>query len=322
MTRIAAIALGLALSLALAACGEDPASRPYQGYVEGEFLLVGAKVTGQLATLDVAAGDAVEAGDRLFGLDPKQAEARRTEAAARLEQAEAELQNLLKGKRPLEIAVIEAQVDEARARLALADAQYKRIDRLTGERVASQSQLDDARMSRDVAKAELERLKRELETARLPAREDEIEASRRNVNAARATLDAVATELDDLTQSAPRAGRVQEIFYREGEIVPAGRPVVSLLPPDNRKIRFFVPEAELSAVSLGEEVTVSCDGCPQTLRARISFVSDEAEYTPPVIFSVESRNKLVYKVEAVPSGPASALKPGQPVDVALSPGGP
>lgn len=319
MTRLLAV---LAVALVLAGCDENDGPATYQGYVEGEFLLVGADVTGQLVQLDVAAGDRVAEGAALFALDRTQAEARRAQAQAQLAEAEARLADLRKGRRPAELDVIRAQIEEAEARLALARAQYQRINRLQGERVVSQSQLDDARMSRDVAEAELKRLRQELQTAELPAREDEIAAARRAVAAARARLDETEAQLAELARSAPRAGVIQEVFYREGEVVPAGRPVLSLLPPDNRKIRFFVPEPALSSVAMGEAVAIGCDGCPAGLRARVTFVSDEAEYTPPVIFSVESRRKLVYKIEAVPTGNAGALKPGQPVDVTLSAGGP
>jgi HlyD family secretion protein len=111
---------------------------------------------------------------------------------------------------------------------------------------------------------------------------------------------------------------VVDTLYRQGEWVAAGAPVVSLLPPENVKVRFFVPEPRLGAITVGDEVHVRCDACGPDLSAVISYVSPDAEYTPPVIYSREMRAKLVYLVEAEPRQP-TALRPGQPVDVTLAP---
>ena len=112
------------------------------------------------------------------------------------------------------------------------------------------------------------------------------------------------------------SGTVQQVYYRPGEMVPAGRPVLSILPPGNIKLRFFVAQALLPKIALGDAVDVACDGCGEPLRAKISFISRSAEYTPPVIYSLEERNKLVFMVEARPEKP-DGLRVGQPVQVAL-----
>ncbi len=112
-------------------------------------------------------------------------------------------------------------------------------------------------------------------------------------------------------------GTVQQIYFRPGEMVPAGRPVLSLLPPGNIKVRFYVPEAVLPRVSYGDEVDVACDGCAHGLTARVSFIAKQSEFTPPVIYSLEERAKLVFLIEALPDKPAE-LRVGQPVDVTLT----
>jgi len=116
---------------------------------------------------------------------------------------------------------------------------------------------------------------------------------------------------------APVAGTVQQIYFREGEMVPAQRPVLSIMPPGNMKLRFFVSETELPKLSIGEEVKVTCDNCADDLTARIYFIATSAEYTPPVIYSLDERNKLVYLIQARPSRP-DALRVGQPVSVYLN----
>jgi len=117
---------------------------------------------------------------------------------------------------------------------------------------------------------------------------------------------------------APIAGTVQQIYFRIGETVAAQRPVLSIMPPGNMKIRFYVPEVDLPKLSIGEEVRIACDNCSADLTARIYFLSTTAEYTPPVIYSLDERNKLVYLVQARPSRP-DALRVGQPISVFLTP---
>jgi len=117
---------------------------------------------------------------------------------------------------------------------------------------------------------------------------------------------------------APVAGTIQQIYFREGEMVPEKRPVLSIMPPGNMKIRFFVPETELPKLAIGDEVKVTCDNCSADLSAKIYFIATTAEYTPPVIYSLEERNKLVYLIQARPSRP-DALRVGQPISVYLNP---
>jgi HlyD family secretion protein len=138
------------------------------------------------------------------------------------------------------------------------------------------------------------------------------------VTAARAQLAQAEWRLDQMSQAAPQGGIVVDTLYRPGEWIAAGAPVVSLLPPENVKVRFFVPEPRLGAIGIGDEVHIGCDACAAGLTATISYVSPDAEYTPPVIYSREMRAKLVYLVEARPRQP-TALRPGQPVDVTLAP---
>ena len=131
---------------------------------------------------------------------------------------------------------------------------------------------------------------------------------------AEAQLTSSRTRLARRKLSSPVSGTVQQVYYRPGELVPAGRPVLALLPPGNIKIRFFVPEATLPKIALGEPVTIHCDGCKADAPARVTFISRSAEFTPPVIYSLQERAKLVYLIEARTDTP-SDLRVGQPVDV-------
>lgn len=138
---------------------------------------------------------------------------------------------------------------------------------------------------------------------------------------AKANLDWSRTRLARRSASSPADGTIQQVYYRPGETVPPGRPVVSLLPPENLKIRFFAPETQLASIKYGETVTVSCDGCAAKLTAKVSFIARSSEYTPPVIYSLEERAKLVFLIEARPEHPEK-FRVGQPVTVTLPEGPP
>lgn len=144
---------------------------------------------------------------------------------------------------------------------------------------------------------------------------EEAEAAMRS---AQARLNSSQTKLARRKAFSPAGGTVQQIYFRVGELVAAGRPVIAVLPPGNLKVRFFVNEAMLPRIALDDTINIQCDGCPSGLTARVSFIARTAEYTPPVIYSLEERNKLVFMVEALPEKPES-LRVGQPITVTLAP---
>lgn len=135
---------------------------------------------------------------------------------------------------------------------------------------------------------------------------------------AQARLNSSQTRLARRSVFSAVTGTVQQIYYRPGEMVPAGRPVLALLPPGNIKVRFFVPQAVLPNIAYGDTIAIRCDGCEKNLTARVSFIAKQSEFTPPVIYSLEERAKLVFLVEALPQQPG-ALRVGQPVDVSVLP---
>jgi HlyD family secretion protein len=142
---------------------------------------------------------------------------------------------------------------------------------------------------------------------------DDAEAALRQ---AKANLDWSQTRLMRRNAYSPGDGTVEQVYYRPGETVPAGRPVVAILPPGNLKLRFFAPQAILPTIKYGDIVDVSCDGCESGLTAKVSFIARSAEYTPPVIYSQEERAKLVFLIEARPEHP-DKFRVGQPVTVTL-----
>jgi len=288
----------------------------WSGYAEGDYVYIAAPVAGTLKTLAVQAGQEVAAGAPLFALDATPEQAARAEAEARIRAAEAQAENTTKGRRADEVAVVRAQLAQARAQAARAETEWQRQKALVDQNFVSQSRLDDATTARTQARDRVTELEASLRVANLPARVDERESAEAQVEVAKQAQKQQAWREQQATQSAPAAGLVADTFWRAGEYVPAGQPVVSLLPPSARKARFYVPETEVGKLKIGQAVQLHCDGCSAPIAARISRIATQPEYTPPVIYSNTQRTKLVFLVEARPeAADAVKLHPGQPLDV-------
>jgi len=305
------------LAGAFAGCGNQT-DGALQGYAEGEYLRVASPIAGQLARLHVARGTTVKTGEPLFALEQENEAAARRQAEEQLRQAEAQHRNLLTGKRPEEIDALRAQLAQAEASLTLSESNLTRQEELVRAKFVSKEAADTARSARDRDQGRVSELKAQLATAKLAARPDEIRAAQAATAAAREALAQADWRLDQKSSRAPRDGQVTDTLYVQGEWVSAGSPVVTLLPPANIKVRFFVPEKTLGSVKTGQAISVRCDGCEKPVSAHISYISSQAEYTPPVIYSRENRAKLVFLVEARPApAEAAMLHPGQPVEVTL-----
>ena len=313
--RLLVIVLLLAAASLIAALVLIPRlnrSNVLSGYVEGEPLYLAAPVSGAVAQVYVQRGDRVKAGDKLFVVDPAQLTAQRQQAVAEVGAAQAQAQDARKGLRPVELAVYDANIAAAEARARDAAADMRRVQPLVRKGIYAPARLDDVRAALQTANAQLVAAQRQRDAATLGAREGQVEAADSRVAQAQAGLSAADARLSDLAPVAPSAGRVEEVFFQQGEWSTANQPVLSLLPDDRIRLRFFVPEQSLAAYRIGSVVRFACDGCASGLSARITFVSPRPEFTPPIIYSRETRDRLVYMVEARPS---ARLNPGQPVDV-------
>jgi HlyD family secretion protein len=304
-------------AVALVACS-DPKPAALQGYVEGEFVRVAAPFAGTLVKLDVQRGQAVAAGAPLFSLEAESESAGRREAEERMRRAEAQVEDLRKGRRPTEIEAVRQQLAQAEAASAFSQKELARVEDLVNKGFLSRQKLDEARAARDRDRSRVAELTADLATARSGARPDELRAAQAEAQAARAALAQADWRLRQKSVAATVAGSVSDTLFVLGEWVPAGAPVVTLLPPGNVKARFFVPETRLGEVKVGQAADLACDGCGAPIGARVTFIAPQAEFTPPVIYSKDNRAKLVFLVEARPSAEdAARLHPGQPVDVTL-----
>ena len=303
------IVIVLLVGIALVAwylLGGSSRERMLSGYIEGESLFLAAPVAGTVGTLSAQEGQRVDAGARLFTIDPATLSAQGEQARAQVAEARTQIA----------AAAANAQQAEAEAVAAAADADRARRDLNRLLSVRSDDPAAVAGKDIDAARAELREANARVNAARetASARRAQIAAARAQESQARGGEREVAIRVGQLAPPAPSAARVEDVFYRPGEWVAANQPVVSLLPDDRVKIRFFVPEQEVARYRPGRSVRFSCDGCAAGLTAKISYVSPRPEFTPPVIFSRDSRDRLVFMVEARPAKPAN-LMPGLPVDV-------
>lgn len=313
--RLASLLVACSLS---AGC-TDGGSQVLQGYVEGEFVLVASPHAGTLARLAVARGDTVLRGEPLFAIEDSIERAAADETQARVQAAQARIENLRAARRVAEIDALKQQAAAAAASLALSEETLRQQRRLHAQGFVADSSLDAARSVHDRDAAQLAQAQAQVRNAESSiGREPEIAAARAELEAARAAYGQAATRVEEKAPVAPSDARVADTYFRVGESVPGGAPVVSLLPTQGVKLRFFVPQAQVGALQVGDAVRAHCDGCEGPIDARIVFVAPRAEFTPPVIYGEHARQKLVFLVEARPSPPAAArLHPGQPVDVEL-----
>lgn len=308
----------LLLATLLGGCGQDIAPA-YQGYVEGEYLYLAAPQAGYLKSLDALRGSRVAAGQALFAIASDPDAQALDEAQARAGSAREKVENLKEPRRAPEIAALEANLQAAQATLRLAKTRLAQQQALARAKFVSQAALDEATSVHDQALAQVEAARQQLATYRATlGRQAEVRGAQADLQAAAALVAQKRWLVERKSLSAPATGEVAETYYRPGEWVPAGAAVASLLPDARRRLRFFVGETAVGGLKPGQRVEASCDGCAATIGATIDFIAAQAEYTPPVIYSRGSREKLVFRVEAAPDARQAAdLRPGLPIDVRL-----
>jgi HlyD family secretion protein len=291
--------------------GDGDSKEQFTGYVVADEVYMTSPIAGTLASVSVRRGQRVAAGTQLFQVDP-------TQRAAGTEQAQAQNSANQAQVNQQQAALAKAREDAAAAQ-ADADrlgAELRRLTAAQREKAGSVAQLDI-----DQARAAYQAASRRRDAARtqLGAASAAIDAARAQVQGAQAGLTSARRQLTELAPVAPSAGRVEDVMFKAGETVPANVSVVSIVPDGEVKVRFYVPQALVASYKPGRKVAIGCDGCAAGMTATVSFVASEPEFTPPVIYSLDARQKLVFMVEAVPSN-GRALVPGQPIDVAPSDG--
>ncbi len=264
------------------------------GYVEADLVYLAPQDSGVVKTLNVREGDKVKAGDIIFTLDPARASLAADQASAAAMSVAA---------RTADDGAIAKQIAEAEAAFKLAEQTFRRSRDLVKDGAVSKEKYDMDAAAVAAAKARLEGVRAERD------------AMLREGEAMNAAARLAERRLTDLETFAPQAGTIERIYRRPGEVAAFGDPIVALLSPENLKLKFFAPEAMLSSLTIGAAIEFTCDGCAAARAAKISFIASEPQFTPPVIYSIKEREKLVFLVEARPDEP-EGLRPGLPVTVA------
>jgi HlyD family secretion protein len=300
----------------LAGCGNASDQSTYTGYVEVKYRYIAAEQAGRIITEPVTEGDRVEKGDLLFRLEAQAQEAQLARLEAQVAEAAAGVSDISAGARPEEMKALQARLSEARARYTQARSDRDRHMALVEQELEPQAVADKVQADYRAARARLRAAEEAINIARLGGREGQVSAARAALEAARQSADEARYRLAQRSVSAPVNASVEEIYYRPGEVVGAGRPVMALLPENAMVVRFFVSQQALPGFSLGQELQIKADGLDQPIEAKITFISSRAEFTPPVIYSADSREPLVFMVEARPAT-QQGLHAGLPVDVEL-----
>lgn len=312
MEEFLAILTGL-VAVIVPGFGATPAPS-WNGYVEADYVYVAAVSSGTIMSLAVAEGDMVAPGDVLFMLNDAQYRAAVSAAEARTGAANAALANLMTGSRSDEIEVIRASLAKAEADLRLAQENATRTQKLFEGGLTSRANLDQALAALASAEATVRQLEAQLKVAELPARDAQQQQALANVAVAQADADKARADLADRVVKAPVSGRIERLYFASGETPAAGAPVVSLLAADALKVKFYVAEADRPGFALGDTVSVTCDGCAGEIAARLTYVASDPQFTPPIIYSRDERQRLSFLAEATIAGGAGLL-PGQPVTV-------
>lgn len=302
----------------LISCSKDN-EQQIQGFIEGEYIYLASSVSGDLDELLVYRGNSVKTGEKLFVLDPLPQKAELEQAKYELKAAESNLNNLIQGSRSTILQSIQAEISQNHALLKFAKQTLARNQYLYKQGTIGKAQLDEAISNYKNALEKVNQLKADFEEAKLGAREHLITEQQSKVAAEKEKIKKLEWELSQKTMFSPLNARVFDTFFKEGEFVAAGQSVLAILAPRDIKLIFYLPEPLLNQFKIGDKVEFTCDGCKERTTAVIDYISPQAEYTPPVLYSRKSRDKLVYRIEAFIS-PQIAVRfnAGQPVDVYLT----
>ena len=278
----------------------------FTGYVTSDNIYMSSPIAGTLLEVYVKRGQRVSEGDALFRIDPTVREAETTQARAQLNAAEADVnqQNAALGHAQAELAAAQSEVERN-------ETELNRLLAAQKEKKGSVAQLeiDQVQTSFDAARSRKEAADTQV-TSALSA----IDAAKAQAEQMKALITSRERELNDLSPPSPKSGKVEDIMFKPGESVPSNVPIISIIPDGEIKVRFYIPQNMISHYQTGQQLFIGCDGCKKGMTATIDYVASKPEYTPPIIYSLDARQKLVFMVEANPSEPG-VLIPGQPIDV-------
>lgn len=286
----------------------------FQGYVEGENIYLASPNSGKLISLAVKRGELVKKNQFLFQLDPEPQSLVMEQYKDAIDEANHLLKDLMNPSRTPEISAIQAQIEQVDADLQLAKVRVHRYQELQDKNAIDKDALDAAIANLTKQQNLKNQYTANLALARLGGRQERIEAQKEQISSLTAKYNEAKWQWTEKRLLAPVDGIIFDTYFQEGEFVPGQQAVLSLLNPTDVYIEFFVPVHQMARLKLGQRLRVECDGCHDSTSAFISYISPEAQYTPPLVYSRENSDKLVFRVKArLPKG--HNYKPGQPVMV-------
>lgn len=308
----------LFLLISIVSCSR-PHEKQYQGYAETQLIYIASPFSGTLHNLYVQRGQEVKAQDALFDLDQQPESTQLAQAKGNLAQAQANLVNLQQGERTTILAGLKAQIGQAQAKVKLTQLQLQRARILFSQKTIAKNDLDIEEANYKEAVQQLKQFQANLAEGQQGARVPLIKAQEDLIASIKATVQQAEWALQQKAQRAPSDAQVFDTYYNPGEFVAQGAPVLSLYTPQTLHAIFYVSEPILAQIKLGQMVTITYLTYPNSYQARIDFISPQAEYTPPVVYSRENDVKLIFMVRARLLGEATAVfHPGQPLEVVLS----
>ncbi|WJG10714.1 HlyD family efflux transporter periplasmic adaptor subunit [Aliiglaciecola sp. LCG003] len=303
--------------LLLFACTQEPTHHGTTGYIEIQHFYISAPESGWITELNLTEGQVIELGDRVATLDRDYQLLNQQELEVQSANALSQLENLQQGARAEEIEVLKSQLNEMQQNSQLAEVEYARLVKLLNKELVSQAEVDKAKFHQQGLKFAVQSVQAQIAAARLPARDKVIESAQQQFRASQIASEKANWQLQRRSIIAHNRGTVEQIFYRQGEFVNQGQPLMSVAIVNSKKVRFYVAQERLNQVKIGNIVKVISDGRPEGDTAKISYISNHTEFTPPVLYGKGARDSLVFLVEASFERPVN-LNQGQPVDVLFS----
>ena len=290
------------------------------GYAHGEFIYLSFPFTETVEQLFVKKGDVVNKGQTLMKVDDFSALNALQIAEKRVQAEKSLLHKLETGERQAALDVIQAQLDRAQSAASLAKSQLARKNQLYKQKLLSVADWEKTKAEYAQKKNQVTELSHQLALKNLPASDNEINHQKSQLETAILQHDKARWDFQHTTLLAPQDAVVYDILYRRGERPVAGKPVITLLPKNNIKFRFYIPEKRLGKIHNGTPVKISCDGCNKPIKGYVNYISARAEFSPPVIYSTQRREKLLFMAEAIPVKEGLFfIKPGQPITLEVMP---
>lgn len=300
------------LLLLLSGC--HPSHKRYQGYIEGKSIYLASPSSGLLNLLSVKRGQRIKKGTLLFKLDASPQLEDLHDAVALLQQGKKTVDDLEAPKRPPEMDFIKAQIAQSDAQIHLSELRLHRNQKLYEKNATDKDSVDAAAERYAEMLQTKAQFEANLRLAQLGSREGQINSAKAKVASLEALVLKAKWQLAQKTLYAPVDGIIFDTYFSQGEFVPAQKPVVAILDADNIRVEFFVPLRALSSIKLGQKIEFECEGESKRNVAVIDYISPTVEYIPPLVYSRDNDDKLVFRVKAATSNPY-VFKPGQPVTV-------